>query len=121
MQQKIRVQVEGVTPSQASDDFPSGFDGDEIENRACLPPPGYLTISESSLRVGLRFPPPLELIDISVRCGVSLAQFSHRAMLVTMGLIAFFRDRGAILTPEYVLRMGRFIIDTQGPITFRSK
>ncbi|KAH0456693.1 hypothetical protein IEQ34_014600 [Dendrobium chrysotoxum] len=36
---------------------------------ACLPPPGYLTISESSLRARLRFPPPLELIDISARCG----------------------------------------------------
>ncbi|KAL0904668.1 hypothetical protein M5K25_026798 [Dendrobium thyrsiflorum] len=75
-------------------------------DRACLPPPGYLTISESSLRAGLRFPPPLELIDISARCGVSLAQFSHIAMSVTMGLIAFFRDRGAFLTPEYLLRMG---------------
>ncbi|PKU74838.1 hypothetical protein MA16_Dca005029 [Dendrobium catenatum] len=32
MQQKTGVQVEGVTPSQASDDFPSGSDGDEIES-----------------------------------------------------------------------------------------
>ncbi|KAH0467370.1 hypothetical protein IEQ34_004608 [Dendrobium chrysotoxum] len=32
MQRKTRVQVEGVTPSQASDDFPSGSDGDEIES-----------------------------------------------------------------------------------------
>ncbi|KAH0456825.1 hypothetical protein IEQ34_014732 [Dendrobium chrysotoxum] len=32
MQRKIGVQVEGVTPSQASDDFPSGSDGDEIES-----------------------------------------------------------------------------------------
>ncbi|KAH0460555.1 hypothetical protein IEQ34_011218 [Dendrobium chrysotoxum] len=32
MQWKIGVQVEGVTPSQASDDFPSGSDGDEIES-----------------------------------------------------------------------------------------
>ncbi|KAH0470279.1 hypothetical protein IEQ34_000002 [Dendrobium chrysotoxum] len=30
MQRKTGVQVEGVTPSQASDDFPSGSDGDEI-------------------------------------------------------------------------------------------
>ncbi|KAH0465343.1 hypothetical protein IEQ34_005448 [Dendrobium chrysotoxum] len=74
-----------------------------------------------SLRAGLWFPPPLELIDISARCGVSLAQFLHRAILVTMGLIAFFRDRGAVLTSEYLLRMGRFIIDTQGRVTFRSK
>ncbi|KAH0467285.1 hypothetical protein IEQ34_004523 [Dendrobium chrysotoxum] len=33
MQRKIGVQVEGVTPSQASDDFPSGSDGDEIESK----------------------------------------------------------------------------------------
>ncbi|KAH0465313.1 hypothetical protein IEQ34_005416 [Dendrobium chrysotoxum] len=32
MQWKTRVQVEGVTHSQASDDFPSCFDGDEIES-----------------------------------------------------------------------------------------
>ncbi|KAH0467294.1 hypothetical protein IEQ34_004532 [Dendrobium chrysotoxum] len=36
---------------------------------ACLPPPGYLIIFESSLRAGLRFSPHLELIDISARCG----------------------------------------------------
>ncbi|KAH0468295.1 hypothetical protein IEQ34_003328 [Dendrobium chrysotoxum] len=36
-------------------------------DRACLPPPGYLTISESSLQARLQFPPPLELIDISIR------------------------------------------------------
>ncbi|KAH0465379.1 hypothetical protein IEQ34_005482 [Dendrobium chrysotoxum] len=32
IQRKTGVQVEGVTPSQASDDFPSGSDGDEIES-----------------------------------------------------------------------------------------
>ncbi|KAH0452478.1 hypothetical protein IEQ34_019777 [Dendrobium chrysotoxum] len=32
MQRKTAVQVKGVTPSQASDDFPSGFNGDEIES-----------------------------------------------------------------------------------------
>ncbi|KAH0463562.1 hypothetical protein IEQ34_008144 [Dendrobium chrysotoxum] len=62
-------------------------------NRAYFPPPGYLTIFESSMRA-------------SCGCGVSLAQFSHRAMSVTMGLIAFSRDRGAVLTPEYLSRMG---------------
>ncbi|KAH0466886.1 hypothetical protein IEQ34_004124 [Dendrobium chrysotoxum] len=59
-------------------------------------------VAKSSLRAGLRFPPPLKLIDISARCGVSLAQFSHRTMSVTMGLIAFFRYRGAVQTPEYL-------------------
>ncbi|KAH0461565.1 hypothetical protein IEQ34_009140 [Dendrobium chrysotoxum] len=58
--------------------------------------------------------PPLKLIDISARCGVSLAQFLHKAMSVTMGLIAFFRDRGAVLTLKYLLWMGQFIIDTEG-------
>ncbi|KAH0461021.1 hypothetical protein IEQ34_008596 [Dendrobium chrysotoxum] len=34
-------------------------------DRAGLPPPGYLTVCEISLLVGLRFPPPIELIKIS--------------------------------------------------------
>ncbi|KAH0463371.1 hypothetical protein IEQ34_007953 [Dendrobium chrysotoxum] len=32
MQRKTGVEVKGLTPSQASDDFPSGSDGDEIES-----------------------------------------------------------------------------------------
>ncbi|KAH0450142.1 hypothetical protein IEQ34_020834 [Dendrobium chrysotoxum] len=32
MQRKTGVEVEGLTPSQASDDFPLGSDGDEIES-----------------------------------------------------------------------------------------
>ncbi|KAL0908524.1 hypothetical protein M5K25_023020 [Dendrobium thyrsiflorum] len=90
-------------------------------DRACLPPFGYLAIYEANLRAGLRFPPPPELIEILVACGVSLSQFSFRATSVTMGLIAFFKDRGAILTPEILSRMGRFTSDAQGRVTFRSK
>ncbi|KAH0460843.1 hypothetical protein IEQ34_008418 [Dendrobium chrysotoxum] len=85
-------------------------------DRASLPPLGYLTISETNLRAGLRFPPPAELIEILRRCGVNLSQFSFRAMSVTVGLIALFRDRGATLTPEHLSRMGRY-----GRVTFRSK
>ncbi|KAL0921616.1 hypothetical protein M5K25_008705 [Dendrobium thyrsiflorum] len=40
-------------------------------DRACLPPPGYLAIYEANLRVGLQFPPPPELIEILVACGLS--------------------------------------------------
>ncbi|KAH0454083.1 hypothetical protein IEQ34_018407 [Dendrobium chrysotoxum] len=69
-------------------------------DRAGLPPPGYLTVSETSLRAGLHFPPPTEL------CGVCLSQFSYRAISVTVGLIALFSDRGAVLTPEHLSRMG---------------
>ncbi|KAH0468212.1 hypothetical protein IEQ34_003245 [Dendrobium chrysotoxum] len=60
-------------------------------DRAGLPPPGYLTVSETSLQAGLHFPPPAELVEILKRCGVSLSQFSYRA------------------------------IDMQGSMTFRSK
>ncbi|KAH0454918.1 hypothetical protein IEQ34_016842 [Dendrobium chrysotoxum] len=74
-------------------------------DRASLPPPGYLTISETSLRAGLRFPPSAELVEILRRCGVCLSQFSYRAMSVIVGLIALFRDRGAVLTPEHLSRM----------------
>ncbi|KAH0433528.1 hypothetical protein IEQ34_027011 [Dendrobium chrysotoxum] len=90
-------------------------------DRVSLPPPGYLTISETNLRAGLRFPPPTELIEILRQSGVNLSQFLFRAMLVTVGLIALFRDRGATLTPEHLSRMGRFTSDTHGRVTFRSK
>ncbi|KAH0466864.1 hypothetical protein IEQ34_004102 [Dendrobium chrysotoxum] len=86
-----------------------------------LPPPGYLNISETNLRAGLRFPPPAELIEILWRSGVNLSQFSFREMSVTVGLTALFRDRGATLTPEHLSRMGRFTSDTHGRVTFRSK
>ncbi|KAH0456100.1 hypothetical protein IEQ34_014007 [Dendrobium chrysotoxum] len=80
-------------------------------DRASLPPLGYLTVSKTSLRVGLRFPPLAELIEILRRCRVCLSQFSYRAMSATVGLIALFRDRGAMLTPENLSRMGRLTSD----------
>ncbi|KAH0463421.1 hypothetical protein IEQ34_008003 [Dendrobium chrysotoxum] len=39
-----------------------------------------VTMVLKSLREALRFPLPAELIEISKRCGVSLSQFSYRAM-----------------------------------------
>ncbi|KAL0919983.1 hypothetical protein M5K25_009079 [Dendrobium thyrsiflorum] len=42
-------------------------------------------------------------------------------MSVTIGLIDLFRDQGVVLTPECISRMGRFISDAQGRVTFRSK
>ncbi|KAH0448744.1 hypothetical protein IEQ34_022544 [Dendrobium chrysotoxum] len=42
-------------------------------DRACFPPPGYVTVYEFSLRAGLRFPPASELIDILTICGVCLS------------------------------------------------
>ncbi|KAL0903435.1 hypothetical protein M5K25_027815 [Dendrobium thyrsiflorum] len=83
-------------------------------DRACLPPLGYIVIYVTHLRTGLRFPPPPELIDITERCRVRLPQFSYRATSVTIGLIAFFRDRGVVLTPKCLLRVGRFTSDGQG-------
>ncbi|KAH0453869.1 hypothetical protein IEQ34_018193 [Dendrobium chrysotoxum] len=59
-----------------------------------LPPPGYLTVNETSLRAELHFPPPVELVEILKRCGVCLSQFSYRAMSVTVGLIALFQRPG---------------------------
>ncbi|KAH0464739.1 hypothetical protein IEQ34_004842 [Dendrobium chrysotoxum] len=90
-------------------------------DQADLPPPGYLTICETHLRAGLSFPPPTELIEISKRCRVSLSQFSYRAMSVMVGLIALFRDWGAVLTSEHLSWMDRLTSDTQGCVTFRSK
>ncbi|KAH0471022.1 hypothetical protein IEQ34_000745 [Dendrobium chrysotoxum] len=72
-----------------------------------LPPPGYLTVYETRLH----FPPPAELIEILVRCGMTLSHFSYKVLSVMMGLIALFRDREAILTPEHLSRMGQFTRD----------
>ncbi|KAH0458348.1 hypothetical protein IEQ34_013663 [Dendrobium chrysotoxum] len=90
-------------------------------DRACFPPPGYVTVYEFSLRAGLRFPPFSELIDILTLCGVCLSQFSYRAMSIVMGLIMLFRDRGVVLSSECLSRMGRLFSDAQGRISFRSK
>ncbi|KAH0467412.1 hypothetical protein IEQ34_004650 [Dendrobium chrysotoxum] len=90
-------------------------------DRACFPPPGYVTVYEFSLRAGLRFPPSSELIDILTICGVCLSQFSYRAMSIVMGLIVLFRDRGVVLSIECLSRMGRLFSDAQGRISFRSK
>ncbi|KAH0459919.1 hypothetical protein IEQ34_010582 [Dendrobium chrysotoxum] len=90
-------------------------------DRACSPPLGFVTVYEFSLRAGLRFPPSPKLSDILMICGVSLAQLSYRAMSIIMGLIVLFRDRGAVLSPDCLARMGRLIGDTQDRISFRSK
>ncbi|KAH0456626.1 hypothetical protein IEQ34_014533 [Dendrobium chrysotoxum] len=90
-------------------------------DRACSPPPGFVIVYEFSLRAWLRFLPSPELIDILTICGVSLAQLFYRAMSIIMGLIIFFRDYGAVLSPKCLSRMGHLISDTQGRISFRSK
>ncbi|KAH0464378.1 hypothetical protein IEQ34_007164 [Dendrobium chrysotoxum] len=90
-------------------------------DRACSPPPRFVTVYEFSLRASLRFPPSPELSDILTICGVSLAQLSYRAMSIIMRLIVLFRDHGAVLSPDCLSRMGRLIGDTQGRISFRSK
>ncbi|KAH0456776.1 hypothetical protein IEQ34_014683 [Dendrobium chrysotoxum] len=90
-------------------------------DRACFPPPGYVTVYEFSLRAGLRFPPSSELINILTLCGVCLSQFSYRVMSIVMGLIVLFRDRGVVLSSECLSRMGRLFSDAQGRVSFRSK
>ncbi|KAH0434220.1 hypothetical protein IEQ34_026876 [Dendrobium chrysotoxum] len=90
-------------------------------DRACFPPPRYVTVYEFSLRAGLRFPPSSELIDILTICGVCLSQFSYRAMSIVMGLIVLFRDRGVVLSSECLSWMGHLFSDEQGRISFRSK
>ncbi|KAH0454556.1 hypothetical protein IEQ34_016480 [Dendrobium chrysotoxum] len=82
-------------------------------DRACSPPQGFVTVYEFSLRARLQFLPPPELIDILMTCGVSLSQFFCRAMSIVMGLIMLFRDRGAVLSPEYLSQMGHLISDTK--------
>ncbi|KAH0468129.1 hypothetical protein IEQ34_003162 [Dendrobium chrysotoxum] len=73
----------------------------KMSDQAGLPPPGYLAICETGLHVS----PPVELIEILVWCWMTLSQFSYRSMSVTMGLIALFRDQGAVLTPKHLSQM----------------
>ncbi|KAH0453310.1 hypothetical protein IEQ34_017634 [Dendrobium chrysotoxum] len=42
-------------------------------------------------------------------------------MSVTVGLIALFKDRRVILTPEYLSQIGQLTSDMQGRVTFKSK
>ncbi|KAH0467632.1 hypothetical protein IEQ34_002665 [Dendrobium chrysotoxum] len=77
-------------------------------DRACFPPPRFVTVYEFSLRVGLRFPPSSELIDILTIYGVCLSQFFYRAMSIMMGLILLFRDELPVplhIGAEYLLRI----------------
>ncbi|KAH0450843.1 hypothetical protein IEQ34_021535 [Dendrobium chrysotoxum] len=83
-------------------------------DRTCFPLPEYVTVYESNLRAGLRFPPSPKLTDILTICGVSLAQLSYRAISIIMGLIVLFRDCRAVLSLEYLSRMGRLFSDVQG-------
>ncbi|KAH0451349.1 hypothetical protein IEQ34_018648 [Dendrobium chrysotoxum] len=80
-------------------------------DRACFPPPGYVTVYEFSLRAGLRFLPSSELIDILTIYGVCLSQFSYIVMSIVMGLIVLFRDRGVVLSSECLSRMGSKWLD----------
>ncbi|KAH0468093.1 hypothetical protein IEQ34_003126 [Dendrobium chrysotoxum] len=81
-------------------------------DRACFPPPGYVTVYEFSLRAGLRFPPSFELIDILMICGSNVDRD---------GPDRAFRDRGVVLSSECLSLMGRLFSDAQGRISFRSK
>ncbi|KAL0905484.1 hypothetical protein M5K25_023908 [Dendrobium thyrsiflorum] len=90
-------------------------------DRARFPPPGYVTVYKFSLRAGLRLPPAPELIDILTICGVSIFQFSYRAMSIIMGLIVLFRDHRVVLSSKCLSWMGRLFSDVQGRISFKSK
>ncbi|KAK8964873.1 hypothetical protein KSP40_PGU009981 [Platanthera guangdongensis] len=65
------------------------------EQRVQSPPVGWMTLCESSLKVGLRFPPCEEFTEILKHCGVSASQFTLLAMTRIMGLIVFFREHGS--------------------------
>ncbi|KAH0459373.1 hypothetical protein IEQ34_012187 [Dendrobium chrysotoxum] len=80
-------------------------------DRACFPPPGYVTVYEFSLQAGLRFCSFLRTDRHSDDLAIS----------IVMGLIVRFRDRGVVLSSECLSRMGRLFSDAQGHILFRSK
>ncbi|KAH0463906.1 hypothetical protein IEQ34_006692 [Dendrobium chrysotoxum] len=57
----------------------------------------------------------------SDRAGLPPPGYLTFSKTMTVGLIALFKDRGAVLTPEHLLRMGRLTSDMQGRVTFRCK
>ncbi|KAH0466605.1 hypothetical protein IEQ34_003843 [Dendrobium chrysotoxum] len=89
-------------------------------DRAHSPPQGFVAVYEMTLHAGLRFPPAPELLDIFKACGVALAQFLCRATTIIVGLIVFFRERGATLTVEYLSKMCKFTSDSYGRISCRA-
>ncbi|KAH0458290.1 hypothetical protein IEQ34_013605 [Dendrobium chrysotoxum] len=89
-------------------------------DRAHTPPQGFVAVYEMTLRAGLRFPPAPELLDIFKACGVALPQFLCRAVTIIVGLIVFFRERGATLTVEYLSKMCKFTSDSYGRISCRA-
>ncbi|KAH0452111.1 hypothetical protein IEQ34_019410 [Dendrobium chrysotoxum] len=89
-------------------------------DRAHTPPQGFVAVYEMTLRAGLRFPPAPELLDIFKACGVALSQFLCRAITIIVGLIVFFRERGASLTVEYLSKMCKFTSDSYGRISCRA-
>ncbi|KAH0434583.1 hypothetical protein IEQ34_026802 [Dendrobium chrysotoxum] len=71
------------------------------------------------LHAGLRFPLAPELLKIFRVCGVPLAQFLCRAVIIIVGLMAFYREHGARLTVNYLSKMCRLTSDSQGRILCR--
>ncbi|KAL0903773.1 hypothetical protein M5K25_028176 [Dendrobium thyrsiflorum] len=66
----------------------------------------------------------LEKLNIPLICEEILnpsIPMAVRLSGILMGLIAFLRDQGAVLTPECLSIMGRFTSNAQGWVTFRSK
>ncbi|KAL0916184.1 hypothetical protein M5K25_013675 [Dendrobium thyrsiflorum] len=77
---------------------------------------------------------PMPLISLSREKPTNIHEISFGSSVVSStsspkeeidnyfpGLIGLFRDRGVVLTPECLSRMGRFISDAQGRVNFRSK
>ncbi|KAH0459032.1 hypothetical protein IEQ34_011846 [Dendrobium chrysotoxum] len=89
-------------------------------DRTHTPPQGFVAVYEMTLRTGLRFPPAPELLDIFKACGVALPQFLCRAITIIVGLIVFFKERGATLTVEYLSKMCKFTSDSYGCISCRA-
>ncbi|KAH0449225.1 hypothetical protein IEQ34_023025 [Dendrobium chrysotoxum] len=88
-------------------------------DRARYPPSGFITVYEMALRAGLRFPLAPELIKIFRACGVPLAQFLCRIIMIIVGLTAFYRERGVKLTVDHLSKMCRLTSDFQGRVVCR--
>ncbi|PKU81275.1 hypothetical protein MA16_Dca015304 [Dendrobium catenatum] len=86
------------------------YDGERRPNKETRVDETVSTVTNDFLFIfhkNYHFPNDVKMM-VPRRCGVNLSQLSFRAMSVTVGLIALFRDRGATMTPEHLSRMQKW-------------
>ncbi|KAK8913965.1 hypothetical protein KSP39_PZI024444 [Platanthera zijinensis] len=89
--------AEQIASLRRSYNIPAGLEIKILHGkpRKQIPRVGWMTLCESSLNSGLRFPPCDEVTEILKHFGVLTYQFTPLTMTHIMSLIAFFREHGS--------------------------